>query len=317
VYSTTQLKERFFEACNGARQLLRDFRLVEDRFRGIARSLQEAQLEANVRKGALVAFVLDADAELKTSDQGRSFYTFWDFLMAPSQQDELYELLNAVQLQPDLQPVIHEGRILSRLPSHLLAAGEQVVQSNAGLAQQLRRMLDEQSIAERRRVRAIVSEIKQMAFRATGMTPEEGTFIELEGPPETHLVMEHSLWEPGETFSVADLPVNADDEKLAFDDLLTLHTQFHIDKALLYRNIEALLDVRAQVTLADVLAHYPPEKGLAEVLAYCTLAANDPDHSIDELQTETIDLPVATPSGREMRTLTIPRVLYQRRTYAD
>ncbi len=317
LYSTTQLKERFFEACNGARQLLRDFRLVEDRFRDIARALQEAQLEANVRKGALVAFVLDADAELKSSDQGRSFYTFWDFLMAPSQQDELYELLYAVQRQPDLQPVIHEGRILQRLPSHLLAAGEQVVQSNAGLAQQLRRMLDEQSIAERRRVRAIVSEIKQMAFRATGTTPEEGTFIELEGPPETHLVMEHGLWEPGETFSVADLPVNAAGQELAFDDLLSLHTQFHIDKALLYRNIEELLDVRAQVTLADVLAHYPPEKGLAEVLAYCTLAANDPDHTIDEQQTETIDLPVATPSGQEMRTLTIPRVLYQRRTYAD
>ena len=317
LYSTTQLKERFFEACNGARQLLRDFRLVEDRFRDIARSLQEAQLEANVRKGALIAFVLDADAELKSSDQGHSFYTFWDFLMAPSQQDELYELLNAVQRQPDLQPVIHEGRILSRLPSHLLAAGEQVVQSNAGLAQQLRRMLDEQSIAERRRVRAIVSEIKQMAFRATGSILEEGTFIELEGPPETHLVMEHGLWEPGETFSVADLPVNATDEELAFGDLLSLHTQFHIDKALLYRNIEELLDIRAQVTLADVLAHYPPEKGLAEVLAYCTLAANDPDHTIDEQQTETIDLPVATPSGREMRTLTIPRVLYQRRTYAD
>jgi Protein of unknown function (DUF3375) len=191
------------------------------------------------------------------------------------------------------------------------------VQSNAGLAQQLRRMLDEQSIAERRRVRAIVSEIKQMAFRATGTTPEEGTFIELEGPPETHLVMEHGLWEPGETFSVADLPVNAGDEELAFDDLLSLHTQFHIDKALLYRNIEELLDVRAQVTLADVLAHYPPEKGLAEVLAYCTLAANDPDHTIDEQQTEMIDLPITTSSGREMRTLTIPRVLYQRRTYAD
>ena len=317
VYSTTQLKERFFEACNGARQLLRDFRLVEDRFRDIARSLQEAQLEANVRKGALIAFVLDADAELKSSDQGRSFYTFWDFLMAPSQQDELYELLNAVQHQPDLQPVIHEGRILSRLPSHLLAAGEQVVQSNAGLAQQLRRMLDEQSISERLRVRAIVSEIKQMAFHVTGTTPEEGTFIELEGPPETHLVMEHGLWEPGETFSVVELPVNAANEELAFDDLLSLHTQFHIDKALLYRNIEELLEVRTQVTLADVLAHYPPEKGLAEVLAYCTLAANDPDHTIDEQQTETIDLPIATSSGREMRTLTIPRVLYQRRFYVD
>ena len=313
LYSETQLKERFFEACNEARQLLRDFRLVEERFRDIARALQQAQLQANVQKGALVAFVLDADAELKSSDQGRSFYTFWDYLMAPSQQEEFYALLDAVQGQPDLQPVIHEGRILQRLPMHLLAAGEKVVQSNGGLAEQLRRMLDEQSIAERRRVRAIVSEIKQTAFQLASAPPDESTFIELEGPPETHLVMEHGLWEAGESISLGAPPVNADDETPDLDELRSLHTQFHIDRMLLYQHIEALLEVRSQVTLAEVLQHYPPQKGLAEVLAYCTLAADDPDHSIDEYETEEIALPVATPFGPEMRTLTIPRVLYQRR----
>ncbi len=317
LYTTTQLKERFFEACNGARQLLRDFRLVEERFRGIARALQEAQLQSNAQKGALVAYVLDSDAELKSSDQGRSFYTFWDFLMAPTQQDELYTLLDAVQQQADLQPVIQDGKILQNLPAYLLEAGEKVVQSNAGLAQQLRRMLDEQSVAERHRVRAILSEIKQQAFRGASAPPDESAFIELEGPPEAHLVMEHGLWEPGDTFSVTAQPLNADDEDPAMDDLLSLHTQFHIDKAVLYRHIEALLDIRSQVTLTEVLAHYPPEKGLAEVLAYCTLAANDPNHSIDAQHTETIELPIATVAGHEMRILTIPRVLYQRRNYAE
>jgi hypothetical protein len=324
LYTITQLKERFFEACNGARQLLRDFRLVEERFRSIARALQEAQLQSNVQKGALVAYVLDADAKLKSSDQGRSFYTFWDFLMAPSQQDELYMLLEAVQQQTDLQPVIHEGKILQHLPSHLLEAGEKVVQSNAGLAQQLRRMLDEQSIAERRRVRAIVGDIKQQAFRVANDPPSEPAFIELEGPPEVHLVIEHGLWEPGETFSVSAQPMNGAGEEPAIVDLLSLHTQFHIDKAILYRRIEALLNIRSQVTLAEVLAHYPPEKGLAEVLAYCTLAADDPDHCIDAQETETIKLPIATMFGRETPNLppkqvalTIPRVLYQRRNYAE
>ena len=315
LYSTTQLKERFFEACNGARQLLRDFRLVEERFRGIARALQEAQLQSNAQKGALVAYVLDADAELKTSDQGRSFYTFWDFLMTPSQQDELYMLLEAVQQQTDLRPVIHEGKILQHLPAHLLEAGEKVVQSNAGLAQQLRRMLDEQSIAERRRVRAIISDIKQQAFQVASNPPDGLAFIDLEGPPGVHLVMEHGLWEAGDTFSVSALPINSAGEEPAIADLISLHTQFHIDKAILYQRIEALLNIRPRVTLAEVLAHYPPEKGLAEILAYYTLAADDPDHHIDAQQTETIELPIATTSGQEIRTLTIPRVLYQRRTY--
>ena len=200
-------------------------------------------MQSNAQKGALVAYVLDADAELKSSDQGRSFYTFWDFLMAPSQQDELYMLLEAVQQQADLQPVIHEGKILRHLPMHLLGAGEKVVQSNAGLAQQLRRMLDEQNIAERRRVRAIVSDIKQLAFRnAASISPDEPGFMELEGPPEVHLVMEHGLWEPGESFSVSSQPTSTTSEELDISALIPLHTQFYIDKAALAQRIEALLE---------------------------------------------------------------------------
>src|SRR5512142_2667545 len=57
-YTKVQLRERFFEASRLARQLLRDFRLVEDRFRAIARSIQEAQLRPGMRKGRLVEYVL-------------------------------------------------------------------------------------------------------------------------------------------------------------------------------------------------------------------------------------------------------------------
>ncbi len=102
------------------------------------------------------------------------------------------------------------------------------------------------------------------------------------------------------------------------DELLSLHTQFYIDKAALLRRVEALLDKRSQVTLVDVLAQYPPEKGLAEVLAYCSLAADDPDSSIDAHQKDLIELRVATPDGLvENRIVSIPRVLYTRRNYAE
>src|SRR6266851_570240 len=58
LYTPTQVRERFFEASQLARQLLRDFRLVEDSFREIARSIQAGQLQPGVRKGSLVEFVL-------------------------------------------------------------------------------------------------------------------------------------------------------------------------------------------------------------------------------------------------------------------
>src|SRR5258708_38910148 len=111
-----------------------------------------------------------------------------------------------------------------------------------------------------------------------------------EGRGKGDLVSERGLWEPGNACVGGAQPMDTDHEDPALADLISLHTQFHIDKAILYRRIEALLNVRSQVTLAEVLAHYPPEKGLAEVLAYCTLAADDSDHCIDAQQTETIEL---------------------------
>jgi len=312
LYTSTQLRERFLEASALARQLLRDFRLVEDRFRDIARSIQEAQLQPGARKGSLVEFVLDADAELKSSDQGRSFYTFWEFLMAPTRQDELYTLLHEVNLLPDIQTVIREGAVLRHLPSYLVAAGEKVVQSNYRLAEQLRR------IAERRRVRELALEIKQIALARISDAPDEATFLELEGLPAVFLAMERALWEPGETLSFDELPVNVDDIDLSSIDLSRLYSQFYVDEAVLREHIDTLLALQPEITLTDLLNQYPIKKGLSEILTYCAIAAQDARHLIDASSRERIPFSGASERTSETeRFVTVPRIVYRRSAHEE
>ena len=227
-YSSTQVRERFFEATALARQLLRDFHLVEDRFREIAHNIQERQIHPGIHKGSLVEYVLDADGELKSSDQGRSFYAFWDFLMAPSQHDQLYTLLDESRHLPDLQTISRTDDVLRRLPAYLIAAGEQVVQSNSRIAEQLRRLLDEEARAESRRVRELALYIKQQARQVMHIMPNEDTFLELEGSPEISLVMERSLWEPAETIPIDKLPTQVDIDDLSTIEFTRLHTHFYI-----------------------------------------------------------------------------------------
>jgi hypothetical protein len=63
-YTQTQLQERFLFANQVARQLIADFKDVEQNFRKLARTVQEAQLQQDTRKGAVISRVLDADQEL-------------------------------------------------------------------------------------------------------------------------------------------------------------------------------------------------------------------------------------------------------------
>lgn len=318
-YSTTQLKERFFQACDVARQLLRDFAAVEQNFRGIARSVQEAQLRPDARKGAVVGYVLDADAALKSSDQGRSFYAFWEFLMSPSKQDELQELLDAVYRLAELREVSHDTPTLRRIARNLIDAGEKIVHSNSRLAEQLRRMLDERDIAESRRVRELIGDIEQMAVRLTDAPPDDA-LVELEGAPEVSLVMEKGLWEPQETLSFSARPVTAGAAAMnaaSASDLQHLYAQFYVDESLLRRRVETLLATRPTVTLAELVELYPVEKGLSEVIAYVAIAAQDERHRIDHRSSEEIGLLLASPDGDQMTRLAIPQVTFRRRSYAS
>jgi hypothetical protein len=317
VYTPTQVRERFFEASQLARQLLRDFRLVEDKFREIARAIQEAQLQPGMRKGNLVEYVLDADAELKASDQGRSFYTFWEFLMSPSQGDELKQLLYGLDDLDDLSAALSDDQLLQRLPGYLVNAGEKIVYSNTRLAEQLRRLLDEQALAENRRVQELIQEIKQEVYTRGSELADRQVLLEVEGSPQAQLIMERELWSPTKVQSFSTQPVQVAEEDWREIDFTALYRQFTVDEMLLRRRIDSLLEQRPLVRLSDVLAVYPVEKGLAEVLTYCVLAARDPRHQIDPVASEEISLVTSgLESTSQERVLILPQISYRRSAHA-
>src|SRR5438445_12647703 len=93
--------------------------------------------------------------------------------------------------------------------------------------------------------------------------------------------MERNFWELPKTPTFDNQPDSISEEDLDDLDLTSLYDQFSIDEEELERHIETLLESQPQIRLSEILEHYPVEKGLAEVLAYCFLAARDPRHSID------------------------------------
>ncbi|MBE9064827.1 DUF3375 domain-containing protein [cf. Phormidesmis sp. LEGE 11477] len=288
-FNETQLRERFMSANSLTRQLMSDFRAVEQKFRELTRKVQADQLEADSRRGTVVGKVLDADDALKESDQGRSFYTFFNFLMSESKQRELKESITAIYELDELRSLTRNYGFLRRIIRNLLDSADHIVQSNQRLTEKLRQMLDERNLRENRRVADLIVDVQRLSRQIAPQAINESAFWRLNGAPKINLMMERPLHPLEDT----EAPTFAD---LDFSDLLDheleaeldeLAQQFYVDEALLAQRIDRALEDRDNIALSELLEWYPVTQGLPEVVAYLSLATKAERHSVEF---STIDL---------------------------
>ncbi|MEP0870679.1 DUF3375 domain-containing protein [Trichocoleus desertorum AS-A10] len=310
-YSSTQLQERFLFANQVTRQLIADFRDIEQNFRNLTRKVQEAQLERGGRKGMVISRVLDADQELKESDQGRSFYAFWNFLMSASKRQELKSMIQTVYQLEELQPLTQEYPSLRRIERSLLDAGEYIVQSNHRLTEKLRQMLDERNLQENRRVAELITEVQRLALQVAINIPTEPDFWALTGDPKVHLVMARPLHPLEETetptFSLdfTDLPSISLDEEIA-----ELYQQFYVDEDVLAQRIAQILEHCPTVALTELIQLYPVTQGLPEVVAYLTIATQSDRHAVEHSTIDSITISSLEPETQLQ--LTLPHIIFRR-----
>jgi hypothetical protein len=278
----------------------------------MARSIQQAQLNPDMRRGEILGTALDADEQLESSDEGQSFRAFYELLTHPDQRDGFDSLVEAVFKMPRLTSLIGENAILQHLTTYLLDSGERVNQSNQRLAEHLRRVVDTRNVTESRRVQGLSREIKhlvsQLEDNIVPLMSVRRTFYIIEGEPDVDLSLERPLFDPPEQIAAVDRPRAAsmfvDDDALA-----ALYETFFIDDTLLQDNIKRLLMSRPELTLAELVASYPVTQGMAELVAYVLIAAREPRHSVDRTLYDTIS--IQTLAGGESAVI-VPRVIFRR-----
>jgi hypothetical protein len=310
--SDVQIRERLAHISGMANQLLRDFGLVEEHFRDIARAIQQAQLDPEARRGEILESALDAGEKLESSDEGQSFRAFYELLTHHQEREKFDVLIAAVFEAPRLAAFSDENNILQRLTSHLLDAGERVNQSNRRLTEHLRRVVDTRNVTESRRVQELAGEIKhissQFGDEIIPMFNARTIFYEIEGDPEVDLPLERPLFDPPEQIEEAEPPQLAP-ARIDPEALRTLYETFFVDNQMLLERIARLLMSRSEATLAELVNSYPINKGMSEVIAYMLIAAHEPQHEIDHTAYETIT--IHTPHHTN-ETVTIPRTVFRR-----
>ena len=299
----TQVRERFLQMAVTARELLSDFRAVDQNFRALDRTVREQVSTWDGSKGALLEEIFGKRDLIADSDEGKSFRAFWDLLMSPSRQDELSALLTRVMALPSVRELEPDTR-LQRIHYDWLEAGEVTQRTVARLSEQLRHYLDDQAWLENRRIMQLVRDIEQRALRLRGDVPD-AAFMEIdEAAPAIGLPMDRTLYNPPFKARIVQQAIDTSAADIPAD---ALFEQIYVDQLRLASNIRRALQSRTQVSLGALLAEYPLEQGLAELATYLKLATSDVTSAIDDDRDEIVQWVDAHGQHRQA---TVPLVIY-------
>lgn len=276
------VRDRYQLFSSTARELLSDFREVEENFRGLDRSARERITSWEGSKGALLDELMASRTDIAASDQGRSFRAFYDFLLSEQRQSELAELVASVQGMPQ----VHADRRIRFIHHDWADAAERTQQTVRSLSEQLRRFLEDQQWLESRRVLDLVRAAEMAALKVRADPPLDlGLEIDLPGLPIA-LPFERPLYSKQPETQVDSLLAPVVEETVEYDALLS---QQFVDAARLAANIRAVVPPRATAELDEILELYPVEQGIAEILGYLSLSDDDLTITLHEDQEMTID----------------------------
>ncbi|QIM15636.1 DUF3375 domain-containing protein [Leucobacter insecticola] len=297
------VRDRYQLFSSTARELLSDFREVEENFRRLDRRAREKITSWEGGKGELLADLVESRSDISSSDQGRSFDAFYDFLLSGDRQRELAELVTAVQ---GMEAIEADRRL--RFVHHDWAdAAERTQQTVRNLSEQLRRFLEDQTWVEHRRVLDLVRSTEQIALRVRNDPPADGVGLVLDTPGlPIALAFERPFYDARPEPQVDS---ELEEVTIAESDYEALLAQRFVDSARLLENIRAIVPPRQTAELVDILQLYPVEQGVAEILGY--LALSDDEVSIELHRDEETTIDYVDTAGIARRAK-LPRVTVTR-----
>jgi len=294
------LRDRYQQFAGTARDLLGDFREVEENFRALDRAAREQIAGWEGSKGDLLAELVGSRADISGSDQGRSFQAFYDYLLSEARQDELSGLLAGVQRLDQ----IDADQRLRTIHHDWSDAAERTQQTVRQISEQLRRFLDDQVWLENRRVLDLVRAVEASALACRSAPPGFGLSVDQPGI-DIALPFERPLYDTRPAARVDSLLDPSADGDV---DVAALFGQRFVDQARLMDNIRTVVPERTSVLLSDIVRICPIEQGAAEIVGYLALTEDDIEVIMDEDGETLIDYA----DGAVVRRARMPRVTVRR-----
>lgn len=273
VFEEFEIVPRCNQLNQSAKELLSDFKEVEDNFKEITKTIYQKHSEGNSTKSDILEFTFEALDELKESQQGKSFYSFWSFLLNPELQLEWESLINELYDTLEDKGIVVNEIFLKRMKKHLHYSGQKVYKANDKMAEKLSRIIREKEASKSEVIKNIFQDIKKSLFEISKAHLKPEFSLELETDIEINVPFERNLtFEPVKEQTYNLSPKLAHEDITHSNHLTKLFTQSSIDKDMLRTRIKDVLENKSQTTIYNVIENYGGiEKGLAELFGYISL----------------------------------------------
>ncbi len=289
VFEEFEIVPRFNQLNQSAKELLSDFKEVEDNFKEITKGIYQKHADGSLAKSDILEFTFDALDALKESQQGKSFYAFWSFILNPDLQSKWESLTKELYKTLEEKSIPVNDSFLKGMKNHLYNSGKKVYKANDKMAEKLSRIIRENESSKSEATKNIIQEIKKTLVEISKTRQKPEISFELETDVEINIPFERKLTtEQSETVIYTNKPIIADDNITSSEHLGKLFSQSNIDKALLRKRIKDILQEKSQTTLLGVVENYGGlEKGLPELFAYIGIV-KEFKHSINPNKTQNI-----------------------------
>jgi hypothetical protein len=273
VFEEFEIVPRFNQLNQSAKELLSDFREVEDNFKEITKLIYEKHTDGTLTKGDILDFAFDSLDALKESQQGKSFYAFWSFILNPELQNEWKNLIDELYNTLKEREIPVDDFFLKGMKKHLHTFGQKVYKANDKMAEKLSRIIGENEKSKSEVTKNTIREIKKSLIELGRLRKKPDISFDIETEVEINVPFERKLtFEQTEELIYKVKPKLADEDLTHSNYLSKLFAQSNIDKDLLRKRIRDELKTKSEVTLKDIIDNYGGVlKGLPELFGYIVI----------------------------------------------
>lgn len=289
VFENFEILPRFHQLNQSAKELLSDFKEVEDNFKEITKGIYQKHAEGSLTKSDILEFTFDALDELKESPQGKSFYAFWSFILNPELQNRWELLTRELYKTLEEKAIPVNDPFLKGMKKHLHSSGQKVYKANDKMAEKLSRIIRENESSKSEATKNVIQKIKKQLIEISKAKTKPEISFELEEEVAIKIPYERKLtFEQKDDIIYSNKPQLANEDITASQQLSKLFSQSNIDKELLRKRIKDILNEKSQTTLSEVVESFGGlEKGLPELFGYIGIV-KEFKHSINPDKTQSI-----------------------------